>query len=147
MRFFQAIAILATVILAIGVLPSLTSPSSAIAQVTFRPGEVVVVQNDQAESTAAPDDLAVDPEFAKAINSLDDSMNYEPEKELDVRNRLVSTALIGGMLLGLMGVLFSYLRLEHATRGFYSGRLQTLAIALAIAIFVLGYILWSQVLF
>ncbi len=108
---------------------------------------VNITQDEKAEAPIADRD----PEFAKAFNSLDETLNVDPEEklasELLLRNRLVTAALIGGMFLGWMGVLFAYLRLDHATRGFYSGRLQTLAAVISIAILVVGYILWSQVLF
>jgi hypothetical protein len=40
-------------------------------------------------------------------------------------------------MLAELAVLFGYLKIQHATRGFYSGRLQSLAAAVALA--VLGF--------
>jgi len=41
-------------------------------------------------------------------------------------------------LLGLMGVVFAYLRLDTATKGYYSGRLQFLAAAAILALSAAG---------
>lgn len=57
--------------------------------------------------------------------------------------RLVSVAIGGGTLLALLSILFGYLRLEHATRGFYSGRLQLVAAGLSFAVLVIAVVLWS----
>ena len=55
------------------------------------------------------------------------------------RNQCIGLALGGGVL--LLSVLFAYLKLEHATRGFYSGRMQSFAVILAIAVVCLFYYL------
>ena len=51
-----------------------------------------------------------------------------------VRRRLCVAGLLGAGLLGTLGVLFGYLRIDHATRGFYNRRLQTVTIVIIIAI-------------
>ncbi len=65
----------------------------------------------------------------------------------ELENRLLGLGLIGGGILVLLGLLFSYLRLDHATRGFYGGRLQLVAAIAALIVLAACYFLWSQVLF
>ncbi len=60
-----------------------------------------------------------------------------------LQGRLVSVAIGGGTLLALLSILFAYLRMEHATRGFYSGRLQLVAAGLSFAVLVIAVVLWS----
>ena len=60
-----------------------------------------------------------------------------------LQGRLISVAISGGTLLALLSILFAYLRMEHATRGFYSGRLQMVAAGLSFAVLVIAVILWS----
>ncbi len=55
--------------------------------------------------------------------------------------RLRMTGLFGSGTLALLVVLFGYLRIEQATRGFYNRRLQTIGILLAAAI--VGAICWG----
>ena len=55
--------------------------------------------------------------------------------------RLRMTGLFGSGTLALLVVLFGYLRIEHATRGLYNRRLQTIGILLAAAI--VGAIWWG----
>jgi hypothetical protein len=74
-----------------------------------------------------------------------ESVDASPRSEL--QNRLIGFGLVGGAVLALMGLLFAYLRLDHATRGFYGGRLQLGAIVLAVAVLAICYFLWSQVFF
>lgn len=93
------------------------------------------------------DALGLNPDFIAAYRSLDESLKYEPEKAQQIRNRIVATGVVGGALLGILVVAFGYLKLNLLTRGFYSGRLQTMAIASAILILGLCYFLWTQVLF
>ena len=94
-------------------------------------------------------ELAVNPGIDADLQSLDESMKFDGEstKERQTRDRMVAIGLIGGTLLALLGVAFGYLRLDHATRGFYCGRLQMLAVACSVSILAFGYFLWTQVLF
>ncbi len=62
--------------------------------------------------------------------------------EFKTRNRLISGGLIGGALLGLLAVVFGYLKMEAATRGFYSRRLQTATLVMAFVILVAAF--WLQ---
>ncbi|MEM9413509.1 MAG: hypothetical protein AAGA30_20545 [Planctomycetota bacterium] len=59
--------------------------------------------------------------------------------------RLWGTGLAGGAILLGLTLLFVYLKLENATRGFYSRRLQTLFAAVAIVAFTILYWLSQQV--
>lgn len=53
-----------------------------------------------------------------------------------VQFRLFVAALVAAGMIGMIGTLFCYLRIDHATRGIYSRRLQTVCILLAISILV-----------
>lgn len=101
---------------------------------------------DKRLSSAKP---AINLQIDAAPQSLDSRMKFDdkPTKEQQTRDRIVAIGLIGGTLLALLGVVFGYLRLDHATRGFYCGRLQMLALACSVLILAVGYFLWSQVLF
>ena len=57
-------------------------------------------------------------------------------------NRLLLTGTMIGMLLGQLSVLLGYLKIDHATRGFYSGRLQSVAAVAAVAVLVAGYLFY-----
>ena len=61
-------------------------------------------------------------------------------------NRLLLTGTLVVVLLGQLSVLFGYLKINHATRGFYSGRLQSFAAFASVAVFVIGslfYMSWK----
>lgn len=51
-----------------------------------------------------------------------------------IRDRILGLAIVFTGLLLLLGLSFIYLRLDHATRGFHSGRLQLLAVFLGLII-------------
>ena len=51
-----------------------------------------------------------------------------------MRYRLQMAGIIGVGLLSILAVLFGYLRINHATRGLYNRRLQTISILIVIAI-------------
>ncbi len=63
-------------------------------------------------------------------------------REVETRERLIGSSLIGGSVLILLAIAFAYLKLESATRGFYSRRLQTVAILLIV--FTAIAILWAR---
>lgn len=104
-------------------------------------------ENDPSTANDAGDAYAMDPDFVKALNSLDESLKFKPENPAKIQFRVRLAGLVGGMLLGLLAVVFGYLKLNHLTRGFYSGKLQSIAVAVAVLILVLGYFLWTKVLF
>ena len=62
------------------------------------------------------------------------------------RRRLLGTGLFGGTVLSLLVVALGYMKLETATRGFYSRRLQTLALVLAVGV-VVGAVAIAQSMF
>lgn len=84
-----------------------------------------------------------------AYKSQDQALNKKKvlAEQKQMRDRLVGFGVIGGAFLALMGILFAYLRLDHATRGFHSGRLQLLASFISILMLATCYFLWTQVLF
>lgn len=55
-------------------------------------------------------------------------------QEARTRGRIAGAGLVGGTVLSILVVTLGYLKLEAATRGFYSRRLQTLALILALGI-------------
>ncbi len=57
-----------------------------------------------------------------------------------IRQRLEGTAGVVALVMGLMGTLFGYLKLDTATRGYYAGRLKLAAGAMAFA--VVGLVTW-----
>ena len=59
-------------------------------------------------------------------------------------NRLLLTGTLLGMLLGQLSVLFGYLKINHATRGFYSGRLQSIAAVASVAVLGAGYLFYTS---
>ncbi len=67
----------------------------------------------------------------------DDPVTQVSAPQQGQRNRLLLTGTLVGWMLAELAVLFGYLKIQHATRGFYSGRLQSLAAAVALA--VLGF--------
>jgi len=54
------------------------------------------------------------------------------------KSRMLYTALVGVAVLALLGVIFSYFRLDNATRGFYTGRLQFVAVAAILVLIAAG---------
>ncbi|MEL7497490.1 MAG: hypothetical protein AAFN77_07760 [Planctomycetota bacterium] len=66
----------------------------------------------------------------------------EGSHEALIRKRMVTAAILIGGLIVLLGVLFAYLRMEHITRGFYSARLQTVAVLTVLVVVLVCYLLW-----
>ena len=86
-------------------------------------------------------------EAAEATEEVEPIESPENSEDQSLRNRLISYAFSGGLMLVFLGLLFGYLRLDHATRGFHSGRLQLAALVLVGIVLLVGYLLWTQVLF
>jgi hypothetical protein len=63
-------------------------------------------------------------------------------RNLQLRDRLAYSGLMAISLCGSLFVLFGYLRLNHATRGFYAGRLQLASALLIGALASLVVFLW-----
>ena len=95
------------------------------------------------------------PEVAAGVISNEDAkaeltaLEHRAPESVDsqLRSRLICYAFFGGVLLVFLALLFGYLRLNHATRGFHSGRLQLAALVLSGVVVVVGYLLWAYVLF
>ena len=79
--------------------------------------------------------VEITPEF---LTSIDEKWDND-----QTRQRVVSTGIVGGGLLCFLGVIFGYLRLNHATRGFYSRRLQMGAASVTILITLICYGLFA----
>lgn len=54
------------------------------------------------------------------------------------KNRLIFAALAGGGVFMLLCTVFAYFRLDNATRGFYTGRLQFIAVGAILALLAAG---------
>ena len=55
-------------------------------------------------------------------------------REVQTKERLVGGGLIGASVLAMLAVIFGYLKMETATRGFYSRRLQTAMVMFVILV-------------
>lgn len=64
------------------------------------------------------------------------------DRERRLKKRLVTAAILGGVVLLLLAVACGYFRLELTTRGFYSGRLQVVSAITSLAVAAAGYFLW-----
>lgn len=62
--------------------------------------------------------------------------------EVRLRKRLVFVAIVTSGVIAILALLFAYLRMEYITRGFYSGRLQFLAVALTVVVIAVCYLAW-----
>lgn len=62
-------------------------------------------------------------------------------RDIRAHNRLLQLGLGAGGLLTLLAVAFGYLRLDTATRGYYTGRLQFLSAAAILAVVTAGVVL------
>jgi hypothetical protein len=78
-------------------------------------------------------------EFDQAANRAIDA-SY---KQTVVRGRLVYTAVSGGALLGLLSIVFGYLKLDTLTRGYYTGRLRLTAATAILALVAVAGLLVS----
>ena len=85
--------------------------------------------------------LAQQPEPATNDTSTASEPNSS-EQELRIKQRLLTVALVGGVLLLLLAFGYGYLRLELTTRGFYSGRLQIAAGIASVSVIAAAYFLW-----
>ncbi|MCP4775778.1 MAG: hypothetical protein GY880_16215, partial [Planctomycetaceae bacterium] len=81
--------------------------------------------------TGEPLSLQASEQVGEAVGS---GGGAELETRRLIRNRIAGLAIVFSGLLLLLGLSFMYLRLDHATRGFHSGRLQLLAVFLGLAI-------------
>lgn len=69
----------------------------------------------------------------------------EQWRNVKAKHRLIHTGLIGGSVLALLVTVFGYFRLDHATRGLHTGRLQFLAGAAILTLVLSGAIAWRAI--
>ena len=96
-------------------------------------GAIQVVTHDSGEDGEV---LSVDP----GEGSPDTVVISDRERRL--KKRLLTVAVLGGLVLLLLTVVYGYFRLELTTRGFYSGRLQVLSGIASLAVATAAYFLW-----
>ncbi len=68
--------------------------------------------------------IRLDPEFR-------DELRHRVRQK-KTRDRLLFTGLLAIGLMGLLGLIFGYLRVDHATRGFYTGRIQMISLGIGL---------------
>ena len=119
-------AFLALLVLPSLMVPSLLTPANAFSQ------------EPEVESNST---------LLESVNKMDRVLAGEESERDPLRDRLVAVALIGGAFLALLGVLFFYLRVDHASRGFYSGKLQMASLIAVAIILLVSYLLWVGVMF
>lgn len=104
--------------------------------------ELVKSQNVYLEQVSVPSTgpmqqvhalLEFDPDFRQRITS--------QWHDLTAYYRLLQTGLVAGGALLFLGTIFSYFRLDNATRGYYTGRLQFMTAAAILAIVGSGAVL------
>ncbi len=101
-------------------------------------------------TAAAGQDFASQPDAADREIASSSDINLTPtqtagsQPKTTLNNRLLLTGTLIVIVLGQLSVLFGYLRIDHATRGFYSGRLQSIAAVASIAIFAAGYLFYTS---
>lgn len=93
-------------------------------------------------TSEASDGQVVSDAVAATVQSIDSPPQSAPRTTLS--NRLLLTGTLVVVLLGQLSVLFGYLKIDHATRGFYSGRLQSVAAFASVAVFVIGYLFYMS---
>ena len=81
-------------------------------------------------------------ELATSSDGSKTKPEVETVREQRIKKRLLTVALVGGVLLLWLAFGYGYLRLELTTRGFYSGRLQTAAVIASLLTLTVAYFLW-----
>jgi hypothetical protein len=84
------------------------------------------------------------PAFRSTLDGQRDKVAHQWQQVV-VGSRLVGVALVFGVILAFLAVISGYFRLDTATRGFYTGRLQFLAAVAILAVIVAGALLAKNV--
>jgi hypothetical protein len=87
-------------------------------------------------------------EFTPAFREVLDARRTDVDRQWQqvvVGSRLVGVALVFGVILAFLAVISGYFRLDTATRGFYTARLQFLAAVAILAVIVAGALLARNV--
>ena len=91
--------------------------------------------------------LAFQPEPATVAETTKETPAYmtldSEVQDMETKGKLILTGVVGLALLSLLGIAFGYLRLNHATRGFYSRRLQLGATVVAAIVALICYGLYT----
>jgi len=113
---------------------------SLLIAVSETPGMQTAVSIGAGDADPAVDGQAASNAVAATVPSTALPSQTAPRTTLS--NRLLLTGTLVVVLLGQLSVLFGYLKINHATRGFYSGRLQSFAVFASVAVFVTGYLFY-----
>lgn len=89
--------------------------------------------------------LEFDTAFRKELDGRRQDLDKQWRKHV-VAGRLVGIALAFGVCLSLLGVVFGYFRIDTATRGYYTGRLQFTSATVILAVIVAGILLAIRML-
>ncbi len=89
--------------------------------------------------------LEFDSDFRADLDGRCDEID-EHWRKLAAAGRLTGTALAVGFILALLGVVFGYFRLDTATRGYYTGRLQFASAVVILTLIVVGVLLARHIL-
>lgn len=88
--------------------------------------------------------LEFDKAFQADLDSHRDDIRQQ-WKQMQAVGRLLGAALGFGFVLVMLGIVFGYFRLDTATRGYYTGRLQFSAGVVILAVIVAGIMLARQI--
>jgi hypothetical protein len=84
------------------------------------------------------------PEFRQVLDERRSEVDHQWQQFV-VTGRLLGVALVFGLILAFLAVVSGYFRLDTATRGFYTARLQFLAAVAILAVIVAGALLARNV--
>ena len=101
------------------------------------------IESAESEVDGTESANSVSDEVSPAVDSMTEPGEQKPAEDVSPE-RLEFVGLVGVTFLMLLAVLFGYLRLDHATRGFYSGKLQTVAVILTAAILATSFYIYVQ---
>ena len=84
------------------------------------------------------------PEFRQLLDSRRAVIDQR-WRQMHQTGRVLAAALGFGLILAFLGVVFGYFRLDTATRGYYTGRLQFVSVVAILAVVVAGFLLAQRV--